>query len=131
MLALLLLIIFGLGVAYFATQNTGLVHILLGGYLMKDIPLYVIVVGSLLLGIFISWLVSMVDTFSTFFTLHGKDSEIKRIQKELQHLQHENQILEEENNRLKRTIDGEISQEEIASQESSLNPRMGHAFGFR
>src|SRR6185436_12111375 len=112
MLSLLLLVIFGLGVAFFATQNTGLSHILLGGYLLKDIPVYVIVIASLLLGIFVSWLLSIADKFSTFFTIHGKESEIKRMQKEINDLRHENRVLETENNRLQGKAESISTKEE-------------------
>jgi hypothetical protein len=128
MLSLLLLVIFGLGVAFFATQNTGLSHILLGGYLLKDIPVYVIVIASLLLGIFVSWLLSIADKFSTFFTIHGKESEIKRMQKEINDLRHENRVLETENNRLQGKVETIDTKEE--NEERPSFGRMGHAFNF-
>ncbi|HYK08652.1 MAG TPA: lipopolysaccharide assembly protein LapA domain-containing protein [Candidatus Eisenbacteria bacterium] len=128
MLSLLLLVIFALGVAYFATQNTGLSHILLGGYLLKDIPVYVIVIASLLLGIFVSWLLSIADKFSTYFTIHGKESEIKRMQKEINDLRHENRVLEAENSRLQEKVETVRSLEEKGERPSFS--RMGHAFNF-
>lgn len=92
--SLILLIIFGLSVAYFATQNTGSVHLLLGNYLISSIPMYVVVVGSILFGVFVSWLISMVNTISTVFTLHGKDSALKNAEKEIEKLQEKNHELE-------------------------------------
>lgn len=118
MLALILLFIFSLSVAYFATQNTGNVHILIGNYLFRDIPLYVIVVGSLLIGIFVSWLISLVDSFSSFFILHGKDHEIKRMQKIINTLQEKNHDLEVENTHLQLKGSLENSSEEVEERPS-------------
>lgn len=94
--SLILLIIFGLGAAYFATQNTGSVHILLGSFVITGVPLYIVVIGSILLGVFISWLISMVSTFSTFFTLHGKENALRKSQKEIDTLEEKNHELEME-----------------------------------
>lgn len=92
--SLILLIIFALGAAFFATQNTGSVHLLLGGFMVESVPLYIVVIGSILLGVFISWLISIVDTFSTMFTLHGKDAALKAFQKKIEELQERNHELE-------------------------------------
>lgn len=94
MASLIVLIIFGLGIALFATQNTGVIHIVLGSYVLTGIPLYVIVVGSILLGVLVSWLISIVNTFSTLFTLHTKDVMLKRSQKIINDLQEKNRALE-------------------------------------
>lgn len=101
MFALILLVIFGLGMAYFATQNTGVVHILLGSFLFSGIPLYVIVIGALLLGIFISWLISMTDSISTSLTIHGKEHDLKKAQEKIEKLEGENHTLSVEIARLK------------------------------
>src|SRR5258708_1729365 len=118
MIALLLLVIFGLGMAFFSTQNTGLVHITLGQYTLTGIPLYVIVVGALLLGIFASWLISLVDAFYSSHKIHGKDSELHNAQKTITQLQKENHDLELENVRLKNQ-----SHEEVVEQHSQPEPQ--------
>lgn len=127
MLAVFLLIAFSLGVAYFATQNTGLVHILLGSYLLRDIPLYVIVIGSILLGVFISWLISLVDTFSSAFTIHGKESEIKKMQKVIDELRQESHEQEIEITHLK----DELEKTTPSEQEQSADEKPSFHQGFR
>lgn len=131
MASLILLIIFSLGVAYFATQNTGNVHILFGGYLINNIPLYMVVVGSLLLGIFISWLISFVDTFSIYFTLHGKDSELKKSYETIAKLQQQNRELEMDVAHIKgeKNIPIEKENEETVPA-SSLFHHVKQNFGF-
>jgi hypothetical protein len=135
MLALFLLIIFGLGMSYFATQNTGIVHVVFGNYLIQGIPLYIIVVGALLLGIFISWLISIVDTFSSKITIHGKVSEIKEAHEIINRLQQENHNLEIEIARLKTVTESNEtikydsdSDSEAESTPSFLN-RLTHNIG--
>ena len=101
MLALFLFVVFGLGMALFATQNTGLVHLTIGGFLFSGIPIYVIVLASLLVGILVSWLISLVNSFSTSFTIHGKESQIRRAQHTIEELRQDKTALEKENIRLK------------------------------
>lgn len=131
MLALIILMIFGLGTAYFATQNTGLVHIVFANYLVSGIPLYVIVVGSILLGIFISWLVNIVDSFSSTRIIYGKDSALKKASQTIEELRIENHNLQMENSHLKGEISGATSDEE---RRKDINPspsffqRVRHSF---
>ncbi len=123
MLALIILIVFGLGTAYFATQNTGLVHVMLGNYLIQGIPLYIIVVGSILLGVFISWLVNIVDTFSSTRVMYGKDSALKKAQETIVSLKEENHSLEMENAHLKGELSGSSSQHHINNSRENVNTK--------
>lgn len=132
MLSLLILIIFGLGMTFFATQNTGSVHILFGNYVLYGIPLYIVVIGSLLLGIFASWLISLVDAFSSTLTLHWKDSQIKNAYKTIETLRKEKHDLEIENSRLLVMTEDNKEQEtsKSVSEEKILSPNLGHSFSF-
>jgi uncharacterized protein HemY len=112
MLVLLLLVIFGLGMSYFATQNTGLVHVVFGSYLVQGIPLYIIVIGALILGIFISWLINIVESLSSTITIHGKVSQIKKANEVINKLQLQVHEVELENARLKA---GNNSEEPVIS----------------
>ncbi len=133
MLALIILIVFGLGTAYFATQNTGVVHITIGNYLIQRIPIYVIVVGSILLGIFISWLISIVDSISSRITIYGKDSAIKEAYKTIETLKEENHNLEVENARLRGIPDNSEDTEVIEKKDVKVRPSffqtLKHSFG--
>lgn len=101
MLALIVLIIFGIGIAFFATQNTQTISIILADYHLNGIPLYLIVLVSLLLGFVVSWLISLVDVISSAFKIHGKDSAIKNANKQIAELTKNVHQLELENERLK------------------------------
>ena len=122
MLSLFLFIIFGLGVAFFATQNTGTVHILMGNYLISGIPLYVIVIASLLLGVLISWIISAVNDLSAMFTIQGKTSEIKRAQKTIAELKEENNSLHAENVHLQEELKDQRKGKEEVKEERDLQP---------
>lgn len=133
MLVLLLVVIFGLGMSFFATQNTATVHIIFGNYLISGIPLYVLVIGAMLLGIFISWLISIADNLSSRMTLHGKVTEIRKSQDIIQKLEQKNHALEVENAKLKSTLDSTDESDEDSGIESNLRPslfrRVTHTLG--
>jgi len=101
MFALIVLVVFGIGVAFFATQNTQTVSIILANYPLTDIPLYLIVLVSLLLGFIVSWIISLVDVISSALKIHGRESTIKDANKQISELTKRAHQLELENERLK------------------------------
>ncbi len=134
MAALIILILFGLGTAYFAIQNPGNVHIILGNYLIEGIPLYLLVAGSILFGVFVSWLINIIDSLSSTRIIHGKDSELSKAVKTIEKLSEENHALEMENAKLKGEMG--IAEEEIPDREErkinvspSFFQRVRHSFG--
>jgi len=111
---LILVVLSGILAALFATQNTDPVSIIVASYTLNDIPMYLIVLGSLLLGLLLSsiislvnsisssfTLISLVNSISSSFTLHGKDAKIKETKKTLVELTKQIHQLELENARLK------------------------------
>ena len=100
MAGLIVIVALGSIIAYFATQNTSPVSVSFVGYLIT-VPLYIIVVGSLLIGFLISWIFSLVDSLSSFLKIHGKESKIKQDQKEIADLKKQIRELELENENLK------------------------------
>lgn len=103
MLVLIVGVIFGLVVGYFATQNTTPVTIELGQYVIKELPLYVVIVGSLLVGLFIAWILYIARTVSSRVTIYGKDTEVRKARRTVADLEQRCRELEEENGRLKST----------------------------
>lgn len=101
MLILLLLIVYGIVFALFATQNTGSVPITLFNYNLASVPIYLVALGSLLLGTAISWLISLINGISSSLTIHGKNSTIKDAHKTIEQLKNENNRLALENAELK------------------------------
>lgn len=110
MFALILMTLFGLGVAYFATQNTNTITLQMAHY-HSSIPLYAVVVGSILLGIFISWLISLVNAIGTSLELRGKNSALKNSARAIDRLEERVHELEVENASLKGVTDEPVVEE--------------------
>ena len=98
---LILLVLFGIIAAVFATQNSTNVPLTLVGYSIKEIPLYLIVSGSLLLGLLLSSIVGFINSISNSFRLHGKDVKIKESNKTAIDLAKKNRELELEITKLR------------------------------
>ncbi len=101
MFALILLIIFSIGVGLFSTQNTVSVPLTIVNSKFPAVPLYLIVLGALLLGIFVSWFISLIDSFFSTMTLMGKNSALKSAQQTIRDLRNENHRLEVKNAELR------------------------------
>lgn len=101
MVSILLTVIFGLGIGYFATQNTAPVALRVGDFIWSDVPLYVVAVGSLLLGLFIAWIFYFARTLSATLTIAGKDREISKVRRTTSDLEQRIHDLEVTNAQLK------------------------------
>lgn len=101
MIVLLIAVVSGLAIGYFATQNTTPVTIQLNEYVWRDVPLYLVMVGSLLVGFFIAWVLYVARTVSSRLTIYGKNHAVKKANRTVADLQQRVQELEVENTRLK------------------------------
>lgn len=103
MLLLILLLIVGSVLVYISQYNFVPVTVNLGLYTFSNIPLFYVIVGSLLTGLVLSYAVYLVHEISMSFTMHGKDNEIKKgknegleLTKRVHQLELENKKLEPE-----------------------------------
>lgn len=78
MLILILLLIIGSALVYVSRFNFTPVTLNLGLYLLEDIPLFYVIVGSFVIGLVLSYFVHLIRAISTSFTIHGKNREIKK-----------------------------------------------------
>ena len=101
MFTFILLLILALAFGYFATQNTLSIPITLANYKLPNVPLYIVIGVTLLLGLSFSWLMSLLNSFSTAMKLRGKDNTIKGSEKTINDLTKQVNQLEIENARLK------------------------------
>src|SRR3989338_1371986 len=76
MLTLILFLIFGAGMAYLSQNNLTPVTLNFGSYVFSAIPLFYIIIGSLLLGLGLAYLAFMINSLFTSYTMHRKDSKI-------------------------------------------------------
>lgn len=101
MLVLILLLVVGSILVYISKFNFVPVTVNLGMYVISDIPLFYVIVGSMLFGLVLSYLVYLVHAISTSFALRGKDHEIKKDKDEVLELTKRVHQLELENEKLK------------------------------
>lgn len=117
MLALIVIVLFGLGFAYFSTLNTAVISVNFLGTLLI-VPLYGLVLGSLLLGVVVSWILSLFDWASSAWALKKSESKIKESEESLDSLRKKIHDLELENARLR----GEHhSSDDLVSEEKARN----------
>lgn len=103
MLLIILTFIVGAFLAFFATQNTSNVTINYLGFSWSSIPLYMVVLGSILIGLIFAGVINMINSFTHSFTLMGKDRKIKEDSREMTTMKNRIEELEKENTSLKST----------------------------
>lgn len=101
MFTLILFLVLGSGMVYLAQNNLTLVTLHLWRYEFADIPLFYVIIGSLLTGLGLAYLGYLVNSIFTGFTLRGKDKKIKQGKSENVDLTKRIHQLELENERLK------------------------------
>lgn len=117
MTALVLMVLLGVVFAYFATQNTLGTNLLVGPYNWANVPLYMIVLGSLLLGMVISWFISIISGIGSALSMRRRDSTIKAREKDLESMQSKLHDLELENARLRGEKQEVIHEEKVHEAE--------------
>jgi uncharacterized integral membrane protein len=98
---LISLVLFGIVVSYLAIQNTALVPLNFAGHSFISTPLYLVILGSLLLGFLIAGVLSSVNSVFSSFKIMGKNNTINHAQKEIENLKEKYHQLELENAELK------------------------------
>lgn len=101
MLSLIFTVIFAIFIAYFAVQNRNLVDLRFGTYLISGVPIYLVVLGSILVSLLFAGIIVLVNTVFSTFTLLGRNNTIRRTASENEKLELKLQELEAENEKLK------------------------------
>ncbi|OGJ37713.1 MAG: hypothetical protein A2383_02330 [Candidatus Pacebacteria bacterium RIFOXYB1_FULL_39_46] len=83
MLALILLLVVGSILAYISKFNIMPVTVNFGVYVLTDIPLFYVIIGSVIFGLVLSYLFYLAHAISHVFKLRGKDKEIKKNKNEV------------------------------------------------
>lgn len=84
MIRLVFAIICSLLLVYFAVQNTVVVpRLMFAGYAVTDTPLYIVVIGSLLLGLGIGLVFYFLQMVSTSLSTRAKDKDLKAAEKQI------------------------------------------------
>ncbi|MFA5828782.1 MAG: LapA family protein [Candidatus Shapirobacteria bacterium] len=101
MLILILLLILGSLLVYISRFNFMPVTVNLGWYVIADVPLFYVIVGSMVFGLVLSYLVYLINSISRSLVLRGKDNEIKKYKEEILELTKQVHQLELENEKQK------------------------------
>jgi len=78
MLIIILSLIVGSLLVYVSKYNFQPVSVNLGFTVFSGIPLFYVIIVSLVIGLILSYLASLIQSISTSFVLHGKNVEIKK-----------------------------------------------------
>lgn len=81
MFILIFTLLFAVPVAIFATQNTQTVNVNFFQNLYPAVPLYLVVLVTLLTGVVFSWLIHIVDIFYSSWEIRNKVNAIKQEKK--------------------------------------------------
>ncbi len=101
MLKLIFLFIVGAVFVYLAQNNLAQVTLHLGTYVFSDIPLFYIIIGSILAGLGLAYLIHLINAIFIAISMHGKDNKIKQDKDEIIDLTKRIHQLELENEKLK------------------------------
>jgi len=100
MLIIILILIVGSMLVYVSKFNFQLVSVNLGFYVFEGIPLFYVIIASLLVGLMLSYVAYLVNSISNSFVLRGKNGEIKKNKAEVLELTKRVHQLEIKNEKL-------------------------------
>jgi len=103
MLNIIFLLIAGSALTYISKYNLELVSVNIGFYTIADVPLFFVIVVSLLVGFSLSYIVQLLINISTYLEMKSKSKEIKTGQEEILDLTKTVHQLELDNEKLKHT----------------------------
>lgn len=111
MFILILFIIFGSIVAYLAQHNLMRVVLSVGPYVFSDIPLFYVIVGSVLTGLGVAYIIYIINTIALKMKISKKDKKILESTNEVADLTKRVHQLEIENAKLKKDSENDREDE--------------------
>ena len=103
MLNMILLLVLGSALTYISKYNLEPVNVNMGVYTISNIPLFYVIVGSLIMGLIMSYLMQMLSNIFTYFEIRRKSREIQINKDEIMNLTKTVHKLELDNEKLKHT----------------------------
>lgn len=100
-LTLLTTVILATFFAFFATQNTSGVSLNFAGYVLPNIPLYLVVLVSFLIGLVLAFFFHTIKDLSSSLAISGEKGKVKKLKEEVTEATKQAHKLELENTRLK------------------------------
>ena len=107
MFSLIIILVVGSIIAYLSLQNTMVVSLYFLDYTIPNLPLYYVIIGSMLVGLLLSYVIYLVHSIGVSFSLSKKDKKIMQERQQVAQLTKRVHQLELENVRLKKGTDSE------------------------
>lgn len=82
MVTIIFTVLFSVLVAYFTIQNTGHITLHFASYTWSGVPIYLVILGSLLVGLLFAWILHLLTAISSSLTIKGKNDSLKEIKRE-------------------------------------------------
>ena len=101
---IILALIVSLLVAFVATQNASLVTLRFGQSTLADMPLFFVVLVSILIGVLVASVVTIINLIKSKWTISGQKSELKKTYNTVGELKGRVAELEDENATLREQI---------------------------
>ena len=101
MLTLFLAIVISIIFSIFATQNTGLVTLYFYNFSIPNIPIYLVILASVLTALVSSLVLQVIKNLSSGLQISSQKSKIKDLKRELAEITREHHKLELENTKFK------------------------------
>ncbi len=83
MLSLILLLLVGAGITFISMQNTAEVSLTFLHYTIPNLPLYSVIIASILIGVVLAYCISFVNSVSTFMVIRRQHKTIGQEKKEV------------------------------------------------
>lgn len=103
-LTIILTLVVSLLVAFLATSNATLVTLHLGTTTLADIPLFFVVLTSIIIGTLVAGVVNIINLVKSKLTIYGQKGALKKSYKTMGELQQRVDQLESENSTLRDQI---------------------------
>jgi uncharacterized membrane protein YciS (DUF1049 family) len=105
MFIFILFLFLALAFGYFATQNTQTISVTLANQTLPNIPLYIVLGVTFLIGLIFSWIISLFGSLASALEIRGKDHKIKDAKNTIHEMTRRANQLELENATLKKQKD--------------------------
>ncbi len=101
MLSLIFLLVVGAGITFVSLQNTAVVSLTFLNYTFPNLPIHFVIIGSIVVGVVLAYLISFINSISTFMLIRTQHKKIGEERKEVAELTKRVHQLELENVGLK------------------------------
>lgn len=101
MVTLITAVVLGVIFAIFSTQNTGPVTLNIGGHILQNIPVYLVILVPLLSGLLLAFLFHITKDLSQNLTINEQKDDIKKLKNDLAEVTKQAHKFELESTKLK------------------------------